>query len=269
MPPASPDQPSRADLATSVAAFALVTVAAAWGLNLVQQTWAEPLTAAGIRLSWLAPTLGAVAALPLRGTRLRIGRRFSWVVVGRALVAIGSIALCWMVLVQLYRADARPMPVVNFGQLPWPLTILGVAFGTLFTELGLRSVLHPTLRTRLPLLAAAGITGLVTAAADPRIWTFAPVVLTLAIVHHLAYAALAAVWIDRLKGGQLVVATSAGFVMNLQLVLILNEEAGVLYAWACLAAVWLLSAAGAWWLNRSHLWSRQQAGTDRVASDVR
>lgn len=142
-----------------------------------------------------------------------------------------------------------------------PLWLAGMLFGALGEEIGWRGYLQPLLRARGSAVAVSLVIGPLWALWHMQSWANGPLYMALMVVTMTAYSLVITALIDDAPGGRVALATLFHVGINVGNVPFLDliPQPGFM---ALNAAVWLLIAAAAITLRRSHL-----TGNKRLMAD--
>lgn len=217
-----------------------------------------------ISIVQFAPSLALLALVPMFRSRVpvRVGSRTGQGLLSRLFaVAAANIVVfggC-LVVFALLGDDAM---VVRPGDLAEPfLVILIFQFiGACGEELGWRCFLQPYLQTRYSLEVSAVLVGVMWGVWHIQYFAFGPVVVIAFLVSTVSMSLIMAVLLERAPSGNLLIAGTFHWLINIGLLLMMNEEDGTALPMIVFAAMCAAVAAGFLAVRRSRVTLMRTSG---------
>ncbi|GIN74192.1 hypothetical protein J14TS2_46670 [Bacillus sp. J14TS2] len=228
----------RSKMVIIVIVYYIVTLFAAGFFGVIQPSTAIPNEV--IQLTQFGPTLGVVIVILLfRGDSLQItfGFRFNSNSLRNLLIVLASIVFVFAIAVGWYRIWGVSVGFVHPADLsnPFWLIIIAQFIGAAGEEFGWRCFLQPFLHTRLRMLNASMLVGLLWGIWHVGIFSEGFMFAGLFILSTVSMSVFLGEVLNRAKGNHLILAVSFHALMNLGMLLLFDEENGSLFAMAALA----------------------------------
>lgn len=221
-----------------VLVYYLVTLFSAGLFGLIQPDSGIPTEV--IQLTQFGPTLGVIIVMLLFGRRslhIASGFRFNSNTLCRLLIVLVSIVFVFAIAVGWYRVWGVSGDFVHPSDLtnPFWLIIIAQFIGAAGEEFGWRCFLQPFLQTRLKVLNASLLVGLLWGIWHVGIFSEGFMFAGLFILSTVSMSVFLGELLSRAKGNHLMLAVSFHALMNLGMLLLFDEENGNLFAMATLA----------------------------------
>lgn len=223
-----------------VLVYYLVTLFAAGFFGLIQPKTGIPTEV--IQLTQFGPTFGVVIVMLLfrrHSLHIASGFRFNSNILRRLLIVLASIVFVFAIAIGWYRIWGVSVDFVHPSDLsnPFWLIIIAQFIGAAGEEFGWRCFLQPFLQTRLKVLSASLIVGLLWGIWHVGIFSEGFMFAGLFILSTVSMSVFLGELLSRGKGNHLMLAVSFHALMNLGMLLLFDEENGNVFAMAALAGV--------------------------------